>query len=444
MASKYRTKHSIPPGFPDILKDFVREILREQPENIYRFGAEYFEHKIAESGGRKLASEEDLVQMLSELFVQADKDGNGVLDKKEFKRLLMDADLGLSKKDIKLLYAQADINQDGNIEYREFIPACVELILTLQSFVDADQLRGAEDEEVEGMASDYFYNGMSKEEIENSLREAFNEADTDGSGYLDMNEFASYLQSLPLNLTRKEVNMAMVEVDANQDGKVSLDEFVPLFHTLMIQLIKREVLLARHSGNELVGLLVDHCREYDQSSTGLLRPTDLSKAIRDADLGLSKFQIASVVGRAPVRPDKLVEYESFFVQVGAPTIDAIMHTSKEMQLKRSKAWRLVREAEEEAEQVLGMTKDEFTRVLGSVFHQYDKDGSGSLDYDEFFIAVSNSGIEFTEDQVYMLMAAADVNDDGKIQYGEFANVALKLMEYASREENIQTEIEAME
>lgn len=36
-----------------------------------------------------MATEEDLVQMLSAMFVQADKDGNGVLDKKEFKRLLM-------------------------------------------------------------------------------------------------------------------------------------------------------------------------------------------------------------------------------------------------------------------------------------------------------------------------------------------------------------------
>lgn len=65
----------------------------------------------------------------------------------------------MSKKDIKLLYAQvcpqkigvecditesgrngqADINKDGTIEYREFIPACVELILTLQSMMEADE-----------------------------------------------------------------------------------------------------------------------------------------------------------------------------------------------------------------------------------------------------------------------------------------------------------------
>ena len=32
-------KHTLHHG---VLKDFVREILREQPENIYNFGARYF------------------------------------------------------------------------------------------------------------------------------------------------------------------------------------------------------------------------------------------------------------------------------------------------------------------------------------------------------------------------------------------------------------------
>ena len=72
----------------------------------------------------------------------------------EFKRLMQEADLGLSVNHIKLLYSQvrscaaterapqpktececgvqADVNEDGCIEYREFIPACVELIITLQ------------------------------------------------------------------------------------------------------------------------------------------------------------------------------------------------------------------------------------------------------------------------------------------------------------------------
>ena len=134
MASKFRTSHTIPAEFPEILKDFVREILREQPQNIYGFGAEYFRDRADQAAGNGgQMSQEDLVQQLTTLFLQADVDGNGVLDRHEFKQLMYDADLGLTKKQIKLLYSQADMNDDGTIEYREFIPACVELILSIQA-----------------------------------------------------------------------------------------------------------------------------------------------------------------------------------------------------------------------------------------------------------------------------------------------------------------------
>ena len=42
MASKYIQKFPIPGSFPDLLHDFVREVLRDQPENIYEYGAAYF------------------------------------------------------------------------------------------------------------------------------------------------------------------------------------------------------------------------------------------------------------------------------------------------------------------------------------------------------------------------------------------------------------------
>ena len=32
----------IPTEFPDLLHDFAREILKDQPDNIYEYGAAYF------------------------------------------------------------------------------------------------------------------------------------------------------------------------------------------------------------------------------------------------------------------------------------------------------------------------------------------------------------------------------------------------------------------
>ena len=34
MASRYIQKYPIPEGFPAVLKEFTREILRDQPQNV--------------------------------------------------------------------------------------------------------------------------------------------------------------------------------------------------------------------------------------------------------------------------------------------------------------------------------------------------------------------------------------------------------------------------
>ena len=93
-------------------------------------------------------------------------------------------------------------------------------------------------------------------------------------------------------------------------------------------------------------------------------------------------------------------------------MNKLTDTSLVVQYKRTAAWNQVQQAEEEAELVLGMDKDEFTRIMGSVFHEFDADQSGFLDPEEFERAIAGCGIPFSPSQIRMLMAAADVNEDG--------------------------------
>ena len=43
MASKYLQKYPVPAEFQQILADFTREVLRDQPTNIIEYAAKYFE-----------------------------------------------------------------------------------------------------------------------------------------------------------------------------------------------------------------------------------------------------------------------------------------------------------------------------------------------------------------------------------------------------------------
>lgn len=45
MATQYAQTFEIPPHFPQILRDFTREVLRNQPEDIVAFAVDYFDCK---------------------------------------------------------------------------------------------------------------------------------------------------------------------------------------------------------------------------------------------------------------------------------------------------------------------------------------------------------------------------------------------------------------
>ena len=49
MASKYLKKYHVPNGFDKILHEFIREVLRYQPDDLVDFGAVYFDTKAKNS-----------------------------------------------------------------------------------------------------------------------------------------------------------------------------------------------------------------------------------------------------------------------------------------------------------------------------------------------------------------------------------------------------------
>lgn len=53
MAVQYApTKLRVPPGFQNILEGFAREVLREQPQDIIQFGAQYFKAQLSIRDGK--------------------------------------------------------------------------------------------------------------------------------------------------------------------------------------------------------------------------------------------------------------------------------------------------------------------------------------------------------------------------------------------------------
>ena len=94
-----------------------------------------------------------------------------------------------------------DSNQNGLIDYTEFIAAC------LQS-----------------------YNYLQ----ENHLRSAFAYFDKDNSGSISKDELRGCLQSDDFTLTDEQINQLMGSgVDANNDGQIDYQEFITMMKNNM-------------------------------------------------------------------------------------------------------------------------------------------------------------------------------------------------------------------
>jgi Ca2+-binding EF-hand superfamily protein len=321
MSSKFAKQYQIPPEFPDILKDFAREVLRNQPANINEFGAKYFDCLAqglpAEGqGGDGVGSGEDPEMSLDEvetiiqdLFHKYDGDGNGFLDPQEFKALMNDLQqrMDFPPDEIFRFLAEADMNEDGMIEYEEFIPLALQIVQGMYAKKRLEQHMT----DIDQHAEDLLVHGMSRDELTELVGSIFERMDQDGSGTLSKAEFATALTSMELGLTRREINTVMFQIDQDGDGGVSYREFVPFAFDLLQKLTSLRLLETELENDELAQYLTDLFKARDVEMVGMLHVDDIRDLLHQAMLGLSRMQIYTVISEAEVNSEMLISYGTF-------------------------------------------------------------------------------------------------------------------------------------
>lgn len=322
MASKFSRKFSIPAEFPDVLRSFAREVLRDQPDNIYEFAAKYFDCLAnglpagTETNAARPETMEDMEAMpaeeveatIQDLFQQYDSNANGYLEPREFEALMEDLrqTLGFPPEEVVRFLAEADMNSDGMIEYAEFIPVASQIVKGMNAKV---KLR---EQQREAYAhAEFLVHGMSRDELTESLNLIFEKVDHDGSGILSRQEFMGALQSMELGLTRREVNAILFKVDQDHDGNISYAEFAPLAYDLLVSFTSLHLLELEMESDEVVEYLMDIFKAKDMDMLGVLHVDDIHEMLHQAQLGLTSMQIYVVLSEAEVNNDGMIAYPRF-------------------------------------------------------------------------------------------------------------------------------------
>ena len=178
---------------------------------------------------------------------------------------------------------------------------------------EADE--GLDDEyEMDEMAMDTDVggaSGMDAVDLEAMLINLFKEADQDGSGALDFDEFVALMNTADVGLGKAELQMLVAEADEDSDGKVTYTEFVPLavqvIQTMMLKqradeaaadmteelrFMAEEIL--GHSPEEIEALVQSHA---SSAEAGLLSRAQVKAMLKRPQLALSKQQVNQAAGK---------------------------------------------------------------------------------------------------------------------------------------------------
>eukprot|EP01012_Entosiphon_sulcatum_P003270 TRINITY_DN1098_c0_g1_i1.p1 TRINITY_DN1098_c0_g1~~TRINITY_DN1098_c0_g1_i1.p1 ORF type:complete len:271 (-),score=69.53 TRINITY_DN1098_c0_g1_i1:99-911(-) len=243
-ATKFQRKFQLPPNFNQVLKDFTREVLRDQPSDVYAYGANYFkrlalkEEGLEEAGGQNGGgsgsglsnADAALRNKLRDAFAEEDPHRDGRLAAHAIRKVLVGAGLANDQATFAISNSFDILNledPDKMIDYDAFLNHNLAFI----SFFDrtghvfAPQRHKDEDS----------VHGLTSAELSLQLLSLCQKADTAGSGRLPIRQYFDVLKAAPLQLTHRDVALLTTEADISGDGYVLYRKEVTKAFGLLMQ-----------------------------------------------------------------------------------------------------------------------------------------------------------------------------------------------------------------
>ncbi|KAG2235520.1 hypothetical protein BDF21DRAFT_404045 [Thamnidium elegans] len=177
-----------------------------------------------EKSNPKVSDEE--LKSLREAFTLYDKDKNGAINLQEFADIVKSLEIVTEEKKIQSLVKEVDSNQDGHIDFNEFVNAMTTLLGSTQQ---DNSLRkwstypiGGDDKKEKT-----YTRRMSKHETD-ELRLCFEKFDKNGDGQISVNELKEVMDRLGEKLSENELKEMINDADTNKDGFIDFEEFKAL------------------------------------------------------------------------------------------------------------------------------------------------------------------------------------------------------------------------
>ncbi|KAL3131499.1 hypothetical protein ABBQ38_007805 [Trebouxia sp. C0009 RCD-2024] len=369
MSSSTDQQFTIPPALPSILKGFARETLRAQPQDIYKFAAQYFTELHSTSslqtqpglaGDATANMQADLLQH----FLDEDSANVGFLHRPGIVKALHAGTLALSDRQIQLAIANCNEDDEGMIDYHKESVDKANLVLMAQGMSTQP-------------AAPVMLRGQTKSELEAAMTRACQEADPEDTGAISWQEFKTRMQSPELTLCVKDVNLLLGHVDSVDT--VDFKSLIPKAYGLLSARLADELQVNEKltSVQAFSKHLLQLMKEQDAQHSGTIPLAQLVtslQALSQACIGLNNILLACVIGHACSSGSEDVQYDEWAPAAAAMLYSMLSPAMASVRLAAAEEFKGRGESEKTRSANLQAIQD----CLQSAFQEADKANSESL------------------------------------------------------------------
>ena len=368
-------------------------------------------------------------------FRRFDVNNDGHLDRNEFRQLLLATSSKNADAQVDEIFRQADTDGDGKVDYQELIkymfPASAQALQKLQkSFKNLNDVKSAFkrfDADGDGHVNKdelrQVMSGFSAVEVD----AIFALGDKDKSGGIDVQEFIGLmLPSAPaviarlalsfrsitnikecfkkydinkdgqisrgelkagMKLSDADLDIVFALGDLDGDGEISLSEFVRIMSPVAGNAVNR----FRNCFKDIYELVAAF-RKFDENNDGSISIQELSAGMRSLRMSFSNEETNAIFSASDINADGEINYTEFISLMIPSAGDALN--------KFRKCFTNVKNAQE-------------------AFIRFDADGDEEISFEELS---SGMGSSFSSNEVKAVFALGDTDQDGKINFLEFAKI----------------------
>eukprot|EP01083_Nonionella_stella_P166068 554074_1 len=349
------------------------------------------------------------------IIAQYDVDGDGKLDAQEFEQLkqqvLDQQRQGMTNTmNANQQYNQFDADDDGRVDANELAQACNISVVEAQNIiaqydVDGDgKLDAQEFEQLKQQIMDQQRQGMTNTMNAN---QQYNQFDADDDGRVDANELAN-----ACNISVVEAQNIIAQYDVDGDGKLDAQEFEQLKQQILEQ--QRQAMSNKMGANQ-------EYNELDANDDGRVDANELGKACN-----ISEQEARNIIAQYDVDGDGKLDAQEF-----EQLKQQILEQQRQAMSNKMGANQEYNELDANDDgrvdaNELGKACNISEQEARNIIAQYDVDGDGKLDAQEFEQLKdqimeeqrANVSNRFDENTKYNPF---DANDDGKVSAQELAN-----------------------